>query len=110
MKDPRQHSEKHLDFVRSLPCIVCGDNTSTEAAHIRYGDPRVAKRRTGMGEKPHDRWTIPLCGEHHRLQHKQNENLFWFNARIDPILSALALWAVTGNHEAGEQICSRARG
>ena len=43
---------KHLDFIRSLPCCVCGENTSVEAAHIRFVEPRAGKLITGMGIKP----------------------------------------------------------
>src|SRR5262245_62981078 len=64
MKRPRQKSETHLDFVRSLPCLICGDNTSTEAAHIRMGDASIAKRPTGMGEKPSDRKSTRLNSSH----------------------------------------------
>lgn len=92
----------HLDFVRSLPCIVCGDNTSTEAAHIRMGDRSVGKRPAGMGEKPSDLWTLPLCGRCHREQHEVGEYVFWIGR--DPHKTALALWAATGDHELGSLI------
>ncbi len=104
MRDPRQHNVKHLDFVRGLPCVVCMDNISTEAAHIRFPHPQSAKRPTGMGEKPHDRWTVPLCQSCHASQHKVGERAFWTRAQTDPIFVSLALWGVTGDHEAGLQI------
>jgi Protein of unknown function (DUF968). len=104
MKHPRVHNEKHLQFIRQLPCVVCEDNTSTEAAHIRFSDARAAKINPGVGAKPHDRWTVPLCGKHHRKQHEMNEQGFWDAAMIDPIFVALALWSVSGDHEAGEEI------
>jgi hypothetical protein len=102
MRQPRQHSDRHLEFVRGLPCLRCLDDTSTEAAHLRLSDPRVGKRQVGTGEKPDDKWTLPLCGRHHREQHATNERLFWGDA--DPALVALALWAASGNHEIGESI------
>lgn len=104
MRHPRVKLAAHLDFIRSLPCIVCGDNTSTEAAHIRMGDPSVGKRSTGMGEKPSDIWVLPLCGKCHREQHNVVEWAFWKHRNIDPHKKALALWAATGDHELGEQI------
>jgi hypothetical protein len=100
----RIKSAAYLDFIRALPCIVCGENTSVEAAHIRYGDRRAAKRPTGMGEKPDDRWAVSLCGMHHRDQHKRGERLFWKDLGIDPIVVALALQVNAGDLEAGEQI------
>ena len=104
LRQPRLHDEKHLQFVRTLPCIVSKDNTSTEAAHIRYSDLRVAKRKVGVGEKPDDRWVLPLSSEQHRRQHAINERTYWKLVGIDPILYALALYAVSGDYEKGCEI------
>lgn len=83
---------------------MCLDNTATEAAHIRYGDRRAAKFNPGIGQKPSDCWTIPLCGKHHREQHSQNEQKFWNSQMIDPIAVAAWLYIASGDHEAGCQI------
>ncbi len=108
MKHPRQHNDRHLDFVRSLPCVVCGNNIETEAAHIRMSASWVGKRQTGKGEKPDDAWTIPLCGRHHREQHQGSERAFWSTnltaSPLLPFLIALALWKASGDHEVGEMI------
>jgi len=103
-KQPRRHNEKHLAFIRTLPCIVSKNNTSTEAAHIRYSDLRVAKRKVGIGEKPDDSWVLPLSSEEHHKQHTMNERQYWAQAGIDPILYALALYAVSGDYEKGCEI------
>lgn len=103
-RQPRIHDEKHLAFIRTLPCIVTKNNISTEAAHIRYSDLRVAKRKVGVAEKPDDCWVLPLCGDEHRKQHAMNEREYWQRLGIDPILYALALYAVTGDYERGCQI------
>lgn len=108
-RQPRKTDADHLAFVRSLPCCVCGNDIETEAAHVRFADPRVAKRQTGKGEKPSDEWSVPLCGQCHRRQHTGDERLFWAGARIDPIFVALALSRVSGDTEAGEQIAQNAR-
>ena len=100
----RQHKEAHLKFIRSLPCIVCGDNTSTEAAHVRMSDPRIGKDITGIGIKPHDYFVVPLCGECHRRQHQMSERLFWRHAGIDPVLKALALYAASGDVDEADKI------
>jgi hypothetical protein len=104
IRQPRQHSERHLDFIRGLPCVACQDDTSTEAAHVRFSSLAAGKRQVGKGERPDDKWTVPLCGRHHRIQHQDNERAFWANHQIDPVFLALALWAATGNHELGEMI------
>lgn len=104
IKRPRQRNEAHLRFIRSLPCVVCGDNTAIEAAHVRMPAPYLGKRQTGKGEKPDDIWTLPLCSKCHRDQHKHGELLFWGRSRIAALPVALALWAATGDYELGELI------
>lgn len=101
---PRQHDEKHLSFIRSLPCLVCFDNTSTEAAHVRMSDLRAAKVNPGVGAKPDDCWTVPLCSQCHREQHEMGEAKYWDAQMIDPIFIAMALHLHTENHEACEVI------
>ena len=108
MRQTRQHDEKHLTFIRSLCCIVCMDDVTVEAAHVRFSDARAAKKNSGVGAKPDDRWTVPLCGQHHRMQHSQGERGFWKAAGIDPIFVALALYSVSGDQERGNQIVSSA--
>jgi hypothetical protein len=89
-RQPRLKAPKHLDLIRQQPCCICGDNTSTEAAHIRAGSQRHGKLPTGMAEKPDDKWTVPLCGKHHRAQHAMNELEFWRIHAIDPFEIALS--------------------
>lgn len=104
---PREHDDKHLDYIRGLPCVICGDNTSVEAAHIRMMDPSIGKPMTGIATKPDDKFVVPLCGKHHREQHSGSENKFWKERGIDPVKKALALYSVSGDHEAGETIIGR---
>ena len=88
-RQPRQRNERHLDFIRSQPCCVCGDNTSTEAAHIRTGNLLYGKPNTGMQEKPSDVWSLPLCNKHHREQHTMSELSFWAKYDINPFELAI---------------------
>jgi hypothetical protein len=55
------------------------------------------KRHTGLGEKPSDKWTVPLCRSCHADQHKNNERLWWKKREIDPLMVATLLWAASGN-------------
>ncbi len=32
---PRERDERHLDAIRDLPCLACGLEGQTEAAHLR---------------------------------------------------------------------------
>ena len=102
----RRKDEKHLAFLRTLPCVICGDNTSTEAAHIRMADPRVAKPITGIAIKPDDRFALPQCGTHHKEQHAMSERRFWQSYGIDAVLMALAIYSVSGDAEEAERIMS----
>jgi hypothetical protein len=103
-RNPRQKDGGHLDFIRSLRCCVCLNNIQTEAAHIRFNDPRVYKFNPGS-HKPHDRFTTPLCSRCHREQHEAgDERAWWVSKGIDPIFLSMALHDNTGNYEAGEQI------
>jgi Protein of unknown function (DUF968) len=90
-REPRERDEKHLDYIRSLGCCVCGDETSTEAAHIRTASLENGKIHTGMSEKPSDKWAVPLCNKHHREQHTMNELEFWKKHGIDPFMLAMTL-------------------
>jgi hypothetical protein len=109
IKRPRKHDEKHLAFIRELPCVCCGDDVTVEAAHLRAGNLDYGKPHTGMAEKPGDLWALPLCGRHHRDQHKTNEIEFWMNQGINPWVLALSLYASSGDSEMASTILERQR-
>lgn len=66
-------------------------------------------RPTGMGERPDDRRSLPLCGRCHRNQHKRGEGLFWAGVGIDPheLISALNYHA--GDSQAAEDLMEARR-
>lgn len=70
-KIKRLRSSKHLNFIRKLPCVVCGTKENVQACHIRIGG------NGGMGLKPDDSLTIPMCHLHHTCQHNKGELSFW---------------------------------
>jgi DNA recombination protein Rad52 len=92
--EPRRVRDKeHLRFVASLPCLVCG-RAPGQPHHIRFAQPRA------MGAKPGDQWVVPLCKTHHRALHDAgNEQVWWQNAKVDPLAEAQRLWQ---QHRAGE--------
>lgn len=104
IRRPPKKNEKHLKFIRQLPCVICLNPIETEAAHVKIPNEKLGKRSVGRSEKPDDRWTVPLCGRCHREQHNGSETAFWNGKQIDPLMLSLALFGVTGDHEAGEQI------
>lgn len=89
-RQPRERDNKHLNYIRSLPCCICGDNTTTEAAHLRTSNPDLGKDDHGWG-RPDDKWALPLCGRHHREQHTMNEMDFWKCHGINPFVLAMTL-------------------
>lgn len=107
-RHPRQKDEAHLAFIRQLPCVITG-RQDTEAAHIRFGDLTYGKRQVGMGEKPDDKWTVPLSTDAHRNQHSMSERSFWEIHRINPLLVAAFLFIHTGDEEAAMAIIHNAR-
>ncbi|TJW14332.1 MAG: DUF968 domain-containing protein [Mesorhizobium sp.] len=110
-KRPRKEDGAHLKWIRTLPCVVSGKRP-VDAAHVRYADDAYGKRPTGGGEKPDDRWTVPLHRTLHTegpdAQHSGSERAFWAKHGIDPLRVALALYNVTGDDEQGELIIRNA--
>lgn len=109
----RHHDRNHLDFIRGLSCVICGSHRAVEACHVRFSDASYAKGNPGIGTKPSDAWTVPMCAEHHRLgtdaQHNSNEKAWWEHHRIDPLMVALKLHGISGDDEGGEQIIAAVR-
>lgn len=88
-RQPRQRDSKYLDYIRAQPCCICGDDVSVEAAHLRTGSLFDGKALTGLGEKTSDKWALPLCGRHHKEQHRMNELEFWRSYGLRPFEIAL---------------------
>ena len=68
-------------YIADKPCLICG-GIDVQAAHIRYAG-------AGIGQKPCDIFTTPLCLLHHREQHSMNEKMFWLLYQINPIAKAM---------------------
>ena len=66
-KAHRVRSKSYLRWVASLPCIACGIEGYSQAAHANYGK--------GMSLKTCDTRTFPLCGPHWGLMgcHQQHD-------------------------------------
>jgi hypothetical protein len=69
----RFRSQRHLKHVRSHSCAMCFGTAGIQAAHVRM------RSGAGMGEKPDDWRTVPLCSScHNGDQHtKMGEPDFW---------------------------------
>ena len=99
-RQPKSGADRnYLALVRQCPCLHCGMIPS-EAAHVRMASAAYGKA-SGMGQKPADRWALPLCAEHHRLsrqaQHNRGEQQFWIDLGINPLLACANLYAQRGD-------------
>jgi len=96
----RVRDEGHLNRIRALPCVLTA-RPGVHAAHVRFGWEPAGKRPTGMGEKPDDRWAVPLCPELHTMhsgaQHNHNERLWWEYVGVDVIAFAAHLYEHTND-------------
>jgi hypothetical protein len=95
LKQPIIRDKKHLKFLSKLPCVVCGKEGRTQAAHIRSGS------QAGMGRKPSDSRAIPLCVECHTDQHKHNEKAWWDKrgGLDNAVTLAAILYTMTGDED-----------
>jgi hypothetical protein len=83
----RLRDSAHLQFVGSLPCLVCG-RAPSQAHHLRFAQPRA------LGSKVSDEWTVPLCILHHRALHDFGaEEKWWEQMGINALAEAEKLWA-----------------
>jgi ERF superfamily len=88
-KTRRRRDKRHLEYVASKPCLVCGRSPS-DAHHLRFSEPRA------LGQKVSDEFTVPLCRIHHREVHDRGDERAWWDAlRIDPRPIAQELWTET---------------
>lgn len=79
----RWRSQAHCGFIRGFACAVCGSMTAIEVAHVRLGSG------TGLGQKPDDFRTVPLCGGIdgcHTRQHRIGEATFWQGRDVEALI------------------------
>ena len=72
MNAAERRCPQHLDWIRALPCCIgdCGYRWPRCAHHVRD------MTGGGMGLKPADRWTVPLCHGHHMEGHTSGWRTF----------------------------------
>jgi hypothetical protein len=88
--EPRRYRNKeHLRFVAQQACLVCGRKHS-DPHHLSFMQPRA------LGRKVSDEFVVPLCRIHHRAVHRvSDEQVWWTQQGIDPIVVARSLWTST---------------
>jgi len=77
----RWKSIAHRDWIRGFVCCVCGSAVAMEVAHVRLGSG------AGMGQKPDDWRTVPLCQGCHYRQHTIGEETFWKGRDIEALIN-----------------------
>ncbi len=80
-------NHEYLEWIREQPCIVC--QGQSEPHHVRIDG------NAGMGIKPDDEFSLPLCRDHHTESHALGRKSFWakhmrLNIKNEPIESAVA--------------------
>lgn len=96
---------KHLDVIRSLPCILAGDprhecRGRVEAAHAGWG--------RGRGQKAPDETAIPMCSALHRTgKYSQHAipKTFWSYWNLDRSALIEKYAAMTAN-DPESSLCS----
>ena len=82
----RVRCKKHLRFVASQACLICG-RVPSHAHHVRYAQSK------GLSLKVSDEFTVPLCAiHHHHLHTTGKEHEWWQEHKIDPLPVAERLW------------------
>jgi hypothetical protein len=92
LSEPRRYRDRaHLEFVSLQPCLICGRRPS-DAHHLRFMQPRALGRRVS------DEFAVPLCRTHHRALHRRgDEEAWWGDANLDPVVIARQLWERSRN-------------
>lgn len=78
-RQPRQRDRKYLAWIRTQRCACgCLKGPPCEAAHLRASSAKYDKPNGGIGQKPDDKWALPLTKACHQAQHEfGNELEFW---------------------------------
>lgn len=95
-REPRITDKAFLAFVHTKPCCACGTFSDVQAAHLRRPCLERGKRATGLGERPNDFWSVPLCRGCHldspNSLHRTSEEVFFARLKIDPFALAADLY------------------
>lgn len=76
-KKKRKADEAYLNFIRSQPCIICGQKS------VAHHEP--LKKDNGTALKGPDRETLPLHQEYHSERHTIGKLTFYEKYQIDHV-------------------------
>ena len=87
IKPKRTNNKKHLEYVATFPCCICGQ-IEVQVHHLLRADPK-----RGMGRRSGDEFVIPLCQRHHQGLHLCGNEIFYLGQHgIDGVALAAKLW------------------
>lgn len=94
LKQKRHKDEKHRRFIASFPCINCGIEGSTQAAHV------TLRMHSKMGAKTCDYNCIPLCHEGANNCHKRFDSYEILDNQREALRAlGLRIFQVTGDEQ-----------
>lgn len=78
----------YLKWLRGRECLCAGNSCGgrIEAAHVDHAGGK------GIGTKVADKFAVPLCSEHHRLQHQWGWRRFQQAYTINAVNAAEQYW------------------
>jgi hypothetical protein len=108
----RGKAPTHLDFIRTLPCLITGKKA--EAAHVSFTLKVAGKADKGVGKKADDVYVLPLSHTMHMQQHDhpKGEVGFWAARgldRKDVVILCLRLWLASGDMQQALRVINDAR-
>lgn len=89
---PKQKSiPAFLQYVRGFQCLAMSDRCmgGIEAHHIRKG---LGEDAAGFGQKPADRYVVPLCAYHHSQTHQLGHDTFEQRHGLNLLENSNRLW------------------
>jgi hypothetical protein len=89
-RQPLKHDPGYLAWLRQQRCACgCLQAPPCDAAHLRASSFKY-KKVNAIGQKPDDKWALPLKHNHHLAQHYHGDELGWWAAHgvADPFALA----------------------
>lgn len=75
---PRTTDKAYLEWLRTQRCACgCFGGPPCDAAHIR-AESFIYEKHNALGQKPDDRWALPLTHACHMQQHAHGNELDWW--------------------------------
>lgn len=75
----RQRDPEYLAWLRMQRCACgCLQAPPCDAAHLRASSAEHDKINAGIGNKPDDKWALPLKHSHHMAMHDYGDERGWW--------------------------------